>query len=108
MLFLLYIMKKIDLLPDGNGKLIAVFLNKSLQLGDILTCHIIHHHVMQAVVFGISTGTLKEIVLTLIKCLVCVCPQMEYPVDGVTEMVVSVAEAYQVVRMFLQILLEDG
>ena len=55
-----YLMKKIELFPDSDGKLIAVFQDESLQFGNILTSRMVHHHEMKSVVFGIMACTIEE------------------------------------------------
>lgn len=107
-MFLLNFMQKDDLLPYRDGKLVAVFQDKRLQLGNVLTGQIIDDHEMQAVVVGITTDTIEERILVLIQRPVDASPQMEDSVDGVARIVVVMAKTNQIVGMLFQELFNDG
>ena len=56
----LYVMKKHDLFPDTDGKIITVFLNEGLQFCDILTCQIIKYREVQTAIVGIMARAIKK------------------------------------------------
>ena len=100
-------MKKNNLLPDADGKLIAVFQNESLQFSDILAIEMVHHHEMHAVSLGIMASTIEESSLSIIKIPVSAPPQMVYPVNRVTQIIVVMGKTNQIVRIFLKVLGKD-
>ena len=59
-LFLAADVKKFYLFPNAGGKLVAVFQNVGLQLGDVLTLQMVYHHKMQPMPFGMMPGSVEK------------------------------------------------